>query len=444
MGLFKAQILMNFFSTPYRVYLLFFILFFNIYDTIFIGRPFSFSGFILEFLFLIILIESVGEIILNSYLNKKQLRYIKIRFAIITAPIVILTLISSYFLDNPTSLLTLISMALIGYYTIFGFSNSTRYSFISMWMISFLGLFWFKPELYVWYSSLFLSTFIALFFHRNSENNPNLFIEDEQIEKFSKEDKKWLDKIKGSFFKTNPLVIFENNLYFKSNSHYLNEVGEKINNKRIINNINKLLDLKKKFLELRLNSIRDLYKRMMFGFKFPVEVINKVIDRFFNEPRKVNRLNWLKFTNYNLATIISILLFNRKMAQRVTREVYENYEEYEKSIQVGADSKFLWLSDMQINEVFSRLDEDLFKILKMLSLFDDIPSFKKIEAIKKFLKEHDYNKTKFNYKKIIEKRIKEASRLYKNRKMVMKSFTSLGKRLKTQDKFNKNLKLILE
>ncbi|MFA7708500.1 MAG: hypothetical protein WCX73_06120, partial [Candidatus Pacearchaeota archaeon] len=293
----KINILNWLFNPVFRISLLFLTIFRFLYFYGLFGSPITISALfvslgliIITYAVLIVGIECIGEVILNSELNGKQIKFFEKSSVILLIPL------SAYLIYNVFTIkefsFLVITWGLVTSYLIFFTAiKSIRWSFIITWILA--TIFFVKMSIGspIIFWSLGLSHFFLILFIRYSEVNPSLWINSKRLEFLEKLNNLLLSKIKENMIKSKEVVFISEEPYFIKENGIYDKFDNKIKDIKLINKANNLIKIKVRFEEIRSNEYMGIFP---FSNKIdlPLEFKKKVykINLFFKKLKFVDHI----------------------------------------------------------------------------------------------------------------------------------------------------------
>ena len=176
--------------------------------------------------------------------------------------------------------------------------------------------------------------------------------------------------------------------------------------------------------------------------KFGKERIEKMESWLINLIQKKTGKKSYNFISISIISLISLLIFNPKIMRRVSKITYENYHLFPTEFK-KMDNRAMWKSDLELDYYREQSEEDEWYINILLNNFIGIPDDKGIDIIKERVKIALDNAKKYNYKKIVDKRYKNARSLYKTKLYLISSYKSVKDSAHNTIKYFEDLKNIL-
>ena len=454
-GRIKLEILTKIFN-PYYKFLFWFLTILYYFYFIILLNPDNILGNLITITFYVVLVivlfDSIGEIFIDTNLNKKQLSFLQKYYLIITLPISI-PIIYNFSTGYSVSLSYAIFSSFIVFFIFNKITKSIRYSFLITYVFLIIINFIFHKGTYFLFNSLLISNFFLAFGLRFSQLNPRLKFENEEVEKFIEYKNRFKNKLKEIknhiVFKYEEIVLIRDDFYFITKKGVKNKSeGDVL--KEDIPRIDRLLEIKNKLQEIyteRLNLLKRIkfYNKIrneLVKDKFGKERIEKMESWLINLIQKKTGKKSYNFISISIISLISLLIFNPKIMRRVSKITYENYHLFPTEFK-KMDNRAMWKSDLELDYYREQSEEDEWYINILLNNFIGIPDDKGIDIIKERVKIALDNAKKYNYKKIVDKRYKNARSLYKTKLYLISSYKSVKDSAHNTIKYFEDLKNIL-
>jgi len=436
MKMLTLDFLQNLYNPVYRVGFLFLFFWFNLYQNILIGKGINlelFSTTFIGYIFFILFIEGATYIFLETRLNRTQRRFIFKYLGIITLPLVILTLLSTFFIfqikmDN---ILIESSFVLLLFLSIFKITNSLRYTFLISWTTIFFVSIFLALPINNLVLSLVLSFFIIELLVKHSELDPSIYDNHREISKaLSKQIK--IRKARKEIMIDGGIFLHEGEIFVKTNREFVDKLNKQVKYK----NLKKLDVLKEDLLKLNEERIKKTLRDKLskYDSKEKEELIKKA-------SKLVKPLVSKNDSKLSLVpSIFSLLLFNKKAMRRISKRTIDSYESLP---QHKLDSKFLWISDLELDIIGDLEKLDLYRIKIVVGLLKDIPSEELVNLLKRLIKDYFKNEKKYSYSLIVSNRLNEAEKIYKKHPVVLGGYKKVSLIFENNKKYVKGLSKLI-